>query len=94
MHLAKVRVHAAPTINARYVLVGPYHSARCDRTSQGDLKLARIPDRAPGDVRLSVSNDPVVKITGAFGSGSDNLRAAGKTATLHCSRFDPVCPDM
>ena len=93
MHWAAVRVDEA-SINARYVLFGPDLSARCDRTSQGDLKLARILDRAPGDVRLSVSNEPVVTIAGAFGSGSDNLRATTKTATLRDPRFDPVCPDM
>ncbi len=93
MHKAEVRVHEAP-INARYVLFGPYLSARCDRTSQGDLKLARVPARAPRDVRLSVSNEPVGASPGAFGSGFDNLRAKRKTATLHRSCLDPVCPDM
>jgi hypothetical protein len=94
VHLAKVRVHAALTINRRCVLVGPHLSARCDRTSQGDLKLARILDRAPGDVRLSVSNGSAAMTAGTFGSGSDNLRATTKTATLRDPRFDPVCPDM
>jgi hypothetical protein len=41
VHWAEVRVHAA-SINARHVLFGPYLSARCDRISQGDSKLARI----------------------------------------------------
>jgi hypothetical protein len=83
---AAVRVNEA-SMKARLVLLGHYRSARCDTTSQGDLKLTRIPDRAPGDVRLSVSNEPVVTTAGAFGSGSDNLRAMRKTATLHCSCF-------
>lgn len=92
MPKAEVRVDAAP-INARNVLFGHYLSARRDRISQGDLKLARVPARALGNVRLSVSDEPAA-VAGALGSGSDNLRAMTKTATLHCSRFDPVGPDM
>jgi len=41
VHWAEVRVDEA-SINARHVLFGPHLSARCDRISQGDLKLARI----------------------------------------------------
>ena len=94
MHWAAVRVDEASIINARDVLFGRDLPARCDRTSQGDLKLARILDRAPGDVRLSVSNGSAAMTAGTFGSGSDNLRATTKTATLRDPRFDPVCPDM
>jgi hypothetical protein len=94
VHKAEVRVGEA-SINARYVLLRPYRFARCDnRISQGDLKLTLAPDRAVGGLRLSLSNEPVDRTTGAFGSVSGGLRAKGKTATLHCLRLDPVCPDM
>ena len=94
MHLAQVRVHEA-SINARNVLFGNDLSARRDnRTSQGDLELTLALARAIRGVRLSVSNEPAVTAVGAFGSGSGNLRAKTKTATLHCLRLDPVCPDM
>jgi hypothetical protein len=94
VHKAEVRVGEA-SINARYVLFRPYRFARSDnRTSQGDLKLTLAPARAVRGLRLSVSNEPVVRTIGAFGSVSGGLRAKGKTATLHCLRLDPVCPDM
>ena len=94
MHKAEVRVGEA-SINARYVLLRPYRSARRDnRISQGDLKLTLAPDRAVGGLRLSLSNEPVGRTAGAFGSVSGGLRAKGKTATLQCLRLDPVCPDM
>jgi hypothetical protein len=76
VHWAEVRVHEA-SIHARYVLFGPYLSARCDKISQGDLKLARILEterkgmcvcqyeRAGGMNRRSVRR-----------SGSDNLLRA------------------
>ena len=91
MHWAAVRVDEASS-NARHVLFGKFLSARCDRTSQGDLKLARVLARPPWDMRLSGSNIPVGETIGA--RESDNLRARGKTATLHCSHFGPMCPDM
>ncbi len=91
---AEVRVRQA-SINARDVLFGHHLPARHDnRTSQGDLELTLAPARALRGVRLSVSNEPVVTTAGAFGSESGNLRAKRKTATLHCLRPDPVCPDM
>ena len=94
MHWAEVRVRGA-SINARNVLLGRYLSARRDnRTSQGDLELTLALDRAVGGLRLSVSNEPVADAAGALGSGSSNLRAKKKTATLHCLSLDPVCPDM
>jgi len=94
VHWAEVRVRQA-SVNARDVLVGHnLSSARRDkRTSQGDLKLTLALARAARGVRLSVSNDPVA-FTGAFGSGSGNLRAGAKTATLHCLHLGPVGPDM
>jgi len=91
---SEVRVRQA-SINARDVLFGRDLPARRDnRTSQGDLELTLALARALRGVRLSVSNEPVVAAAGAFGSGSGNLRAKRKTATLHCLRLDPVCPDM
>jgi len=94
VHGSEVRVHKA-SINARNVLFGNDLSARRDnRTSQGDLELTLALDRAVGGLRLSVSNEPVVAAAGAFGSGSGNLRAKRKTATLHCLSPGPVCPDM
>jgi hypothetical protein len=91
---AEVRVREA-SINARNVLFGNDLSARRDnRTSLGDLELTLALDRAVGGLRLSVSNEPVAATAGAFGSGSGNLRAKRKTATLHCLRPDSVCPDM
>jgi len=91
---AEVRVRQA-SINARDVLFGHDLSARRDnRTSQGDLELTLTLARALRGARLSVSNEPAVTAAGAFGSGSDNLRAKRKTATLHCLRLDSVCPDM
>ena len=94
MRGAEVIVRQA-SINARDVLFGYHLPARRDnRTSQGDLELTLAPVRALGGARLSVSNEPVVTTAGAFGSGSGNLRAKRKTATLHCLRLDPVCPDM
>ena len=91
---AEVRVRLA-SINARDVLFGHYLPARHDnRTSQGDLELTLAPARALRGARLSVSNEPVVSAAGAFGSESGNLRAKRKTATLHCLRPGPVCPDM
>ena len=94
MHGSEVRVRGA-SINASDVLVGHNLSARRDkRTSQGDLKLTLALARAAGGLRLSVLNGPVGFPAGACGSGSGNLRAKVKTATLHCLRFDPVCPDM
>jgi hypothetical protein len=91
---AEVRVRQA-SINARDVLFGHDLPARRDnRTSQGDLELTLALARALRGVRLSVSNEPAVTAVGAFGSGSGNLRAKTKTATLHCLRLDPVCPDM
>jgi hypothetical protein len=73
VHWAEVRVHAA-SINARHVLFGPYLSARCDRISQGDLKLARILETERKGMcvcQYETSRRPGT--TGAFGSGSDNL---------------------
>lgn len=94
MHGSEVRVHEA-SINARNVLSGNDLSARSDnRTSRGDLELTLTLDRAVGGLRLSVSNEPEARAAGALGSGSSNLRAKRKTATLHCLRLDPVCPDM
>jgi hypothetical protein len=91
---AEVRVRLA-SINARDVLFGQYLPARHDnRTSRGDLELTLAPVRALRGARLSVSNEPVVSTAGAFGSGFGNLRAKRKTATLHCLRPAPVCPDM
>ena len=91
---AEVRVRLA-SINARDVLFGYDLPARHDnRTSQGDLELTLALARALRGVRLSVSNEPAVTAAGAFGSGSGNLRAKRKTATLHGLRLDPVCPDM
>ena len=91
---AAVRVRQA-SINARDVLFGHDLPARHDnRTSQGDLELTLALARALGGMRLSVSNEPPVTAVGAFRSGSGNLRAKTKTATLHCLRLDPVCPDM
>ena len=92
MLAAAVRVEQASAISPRYVLFGRYLSARCDRTSKGDLKPARVVARALLDVRLSVSNAPVSETSGE--PGSDNLRARVKTATLQGSRFGPVCPDL
>ena len=97
MHWAEVRVREA-SINARAVLVGHnLSSARRDkRTSQGDLKLTLALARVARGLRLSVSvTNAWSGFPGeALGSGSGNLRAKVKTATLHCLRFDPVCPDM
>ena len=94
MHKAEVRVGEA-SINARYVLLRPYRFARSDnRISQGDLKHTLALARAVGGLRLSVSNEPVVRTTGAFWSESGVLQAKSKTATLHCLRLDPVCPGM
>ena len=94
MHKAEVRVGEA-SINARHVLLRPYRFARGDnRISQGDLKHTLALARAVGGLRLSVSNEPVVWTAGAFGSGFGVLQAKSKTATLHCLRLDPVCPDM
>lgn len=93
MHGAAVKVNEA-SINARCVLFGRYLSARCDTTSQGDLKLARNPDRAVWVMRLSVSNVAASETAATFGSGSDTLQAKKKTATLRCYRFGPGCPDM
>ena len=95
MHGAEVRVREA-SINARAVLVGhDLSSARRDnRISQGDLKLTLALARAARGLRLSVLNEPAGWSTGAFGSGSGNLRARAKTDTLHCLRLGPVGPDM
>ena len=94
MRGAEVRVRPA-SINARDVLFGHHLLARLDnRTSQGDLELTLALARALWGLRLSVSNEPVVSAAGAFGSESGNLRAKRKTATLHCLRPGPVCPDM
>jgi hypothetical protein len=91
---AEVRVNEA-SINARHVLLGHDLSACSDnRTSRGDLELTRTLARVLRGLRLSVSNEPVAVAAGALGSGSDILRAKRKTATLHCLRLDPVCPDM
>ena len=93
MLAAAVRVEPASIINPRGVLFGRYLSARRDRNSQGDLKLARVLARAPKDVRLSVSNAPAGETAGGPGS-ADRLRARVKTASLQGLRFGPVCPDM
>ena len=95
MHRAEVRVGEA-SINARAVLVGHNLSSahRDKRTSQGDLKLTLALARAARGLRLSVLIDPVGDPAGALGSGSGNLRAAAKTATLHCLHLGPVIPDM
>ena len=96
MHWAEVRVDEA-SINARAVLVGHnLSSARRDkRISQGDLKLTLTLARADRGLRLSVSNAwSGFPAEAMIGSGSGNLRAKVKTATLHCLSFDPVCPDM
>jgi hypothetical protein len=73
VHWAAVRVHAA-SINARHVLFGPYLSARCDRISQGDLKLARIleTERKGMCVCQYEETSRWDEPAGAFGSGSDN----------------------
>ena len=95
MHWAEVRVREA-SINARAVLVGHnLSSARRDkRTSQGDLKLTLALARAARGLRLSVTNAWSGLPGEAIGSGSGNLRAKAKTATLHCLRLGPVRPDM
>ena len=72
MHWAEVRVHEA-SINARYVLFGPHLSARCDRISQGDLKLARILEtERKGMCVCQYETSRWDETAGAFGSGSDN----------------------
>jgi hypothetical protein len=95
VHKAEVRVREA-SINARAVLVGHNLSSahRDKRTSQGDIKLTLALARAVRGLRLSLSNAASGLPGTALGSGSGNLRAKVKTATLHCLRFDPVCPDM
>ena len=95
MHWAAVRVDEA-SINARYVLFGPYLSARCDRISQGDLKLARI-------LKTERKGMCVCQYQRAGGMNLRSVRVrirqlvAGKLkdgyfALLTC--FGPVCPDM
>ena len=95
MHGAAVRVREA-SVDARGVLFWcSDHAHRDYRTSLGDYSKLMCwvsPSARPG--AFVISNEPAGAAAGAFGSGSDGLRAERKTATLHRLRFDPVFPDM
>ena len=91
---AAVRVRKA-SVDARGVLFDRSDDAHRDnRTSLGDLKLTRWMRLSARLGAFVISNAPAGVTAGAFGSGSDTLRAEKKTATLHGLRFDPACPDM
>jgi len=94
VHLSEVRVQQAFSGVQGWPCRCFANARRNHRTIKGDPKLERASARLTGHVRLSSINERAGPLAGTLEAGSDTLRAKKKTATLHCYRLDPNCPEM